>query len=376
MKKRLANFECLRVIAMFMVVALHYLAHSDALLTLDLPLNLYHLTATLLESFCIVAVNVYLLITGYFMTEADFKVSRIVQLVCQLLFYSLLIPVILMLCNIPIAGAGQGIYGLLSYLLPVETDHYWFASSYVMLYLLLPFFNPAIRAMSQKQLQLAMGGLLILFCGIKSICPAVLSFDRYGYDLPWFICVYLVAAYIRRFGISFLERGRRALMVYLSSCLLIFGISLAAWAVYGRTQSMGYYFTVPYHYNFIFCLTGAIGLFYLAKRWTIKAEPLANFLCFAGPLSFGVYLFHEHIDIRDRWLQVTRQITGAFLGFDGTENILLFFLHMIIAVAAIFIIGIGIDWMRSRLFVLCGRWIGRTAVGRWFMRMDQLFSRK
>lgn len=44
--------------------------------------------AWLLESFCIVAVNVYMFISGYFLCTSSFKVSRLIQLWLQIWAYS------------------------------------------------------------------------------------------------------------------------------------------------------------------------------------------------------------------------------------------------------------------------------------------------
>ena len=58
-KKRDANFELLRVIAMGMVIALHYLYQSDSLIVLKEPLSAVKITGSLLEAFSIVSVNVW-----------------------------------------------------------------------------------------------------------------------------------------------------------------------------------------------------------------------------------------------------------------------------------------------------------------------------
>ena len=51
---------------------------------------------TFLESFCIVAVNVYVLVSGYFLAEAGFRLKRVFLLAGQVLFYSLAIPAVML----------------------------------------------------------------------------------------------------------------------------------------------------------------------------------------------------------------------------------------------------------------------------------------
>ncbi len=86
-KGREANYELLRVLAMVMVVAMHFLERSDSLLALDEPFGGVRLTGSLLEAFCLVAVNVYVLIAGYFGVRGRFRVSKAAGLLCQIWFY-------------------------------------------------------------------------------------------------------------------------------------------------------------------------------------------------------------------------------------------------------------------------------------------------
>ena len=151
-KGREANYELLRVLAMVMVVAMHFLERSDSLLALDEPFNGVRLTGSLLEAFCLVAVNVYVLIAGYFGVRGRFRVSKAAGLLCQIWFYALLVPALLTLAGVSTEASRLGIYGLIQYLFPIETEHYWFATSYFMLYLLTPVLNTAVRNMQKKRL--------------------------------------------------------------------------------------------------------------------------------------------------------------------------------------------------------------------------------
>ena len=151
-EKRMANYELLRILAMIMVVTLHFLSHSDRLIALGVPLDGVRLIGSLLEAFCLVAVNVYLLISGYFGVKGSFRPSRAISLLCQIWFYSLLIPLVLKMIGIPVLADTQGIYGLIQYVFPIETEHYWFATSYFLLYLFTPVLNQAVRSMNKRQL--------------------------------------------------------------------------------------------------------------------------------------------------------------------------------------------------------------------------------
>ncbi len=366
--KRMANYELLRIVAMVMVVILHFLARSDALIALDLPLDSVRILGTLLESFCLVAVNTYVLLSGYFGARSTFKVSRAAGLLCQIWFYGLVIWLGLTAAGVPTMASTEGIYGLIQYLFPIETEHYWFATSYFMLYLLTPVLGTAVKNMSKKQLEITLASLLILFSGIKSISPVVFAFDRYGYDFPWFVCVYLLAAYLGRYRCSFLEK--RGWLFYVGSTLVSFGMNLVMWFLSQRWDSFRYYFTVPFHYNFIFCLLGAVGLFYGFSKIHIKEGRIAEAIRKIGSLSFGVYLFHEHIDLRYLWYDFIRGIINP----GGKEGIFYFLWELALCVVLLFGAGICIDWLRSRIFSLAGRGFYKTRAGKWLRNLDQCFK--
>ena len=213
-KKRFTNYELLRVIAMVMVVALHFFSHSDSLLSLNADINGVRIVGTLLESFSLVAVNVYILISGYFGVKGSFKPKKAVGLLFQIWFYAFVLLVAAMLLGLPTQLQELGVYGLVQYVFPIQSETYWFATSYFMLYLLSPVLSSAAQNMSKRQLQITITGLLILFCGIKSICPIVFPIDRYGYDLPWFICVYMVAAYMGLYGLETFKKYSLLLSIF------------------------------------------------------------------------------------------------------------------------------------------------------------------
>lgn len=388
-KKRMANYELLRIVAMLMIVVMHFLSHSGSLPEAGNrdSFNGVTLIGTVLEFFCIAAVNTYVLISGYFGVKSSFRPSKAVTLLCQIWFYALLVPLALklifptglpMMPETAVGAAGllvdtgalaagqniQGIYKWIWYLFPVETEHYWFATAYFMLYLLTPVLNRAVRSMKKRQLQITLGGLLILFCGIKSISPAAFAFDKYGYDLAWFICVYLAAAYLGLYGCRFLER--RGALVYVGSALGCIALNLGMFWLSLKNDSFVYYFSVPYHYNFLLCLTAAVGLFYAFSRLRFREGRVTAFIRKMGGLCFGVYLLHEHVDLRYRWYWWIRDAVNP----SGKTGAGAFFLELIVSVAILFLAGLLIDYIRSLLFQAAGRVWKDTAVGCFLKKID------
>ena len=65
-RKRQAGIELLRMVAMMMIVTMHFLANSGNLLEPGKATELPAVLGTILENLCLAAVNAYVFISGYF----------------------------------------------------------------------------------------------------------------------------------------------------------------------------------------------------------------------------------------------------------------------------------------------------------------------
>ena len=82
--ERLYNLDFLRIVAMLMIVTLHFLGKGGVLGVAAMS-SRYNL-AWAIEEVCIVAVNCYVLISGYFLIKSRFRLSRLITLSFQVLF--------------------------------------------------------------------------------------------------------------------------------------------------------------------------------------------------------------------------------------------------------------------------------------------------
>lgn len=373
-KKRLANVELLRTLAMVMVIIMHFVRESGYLLTAQTEsLSVQYVVAMLLESFCIVAVNTFVFISGYYGTEGSYKPSKVLRFWFRVLFYALLIPIVLTGFGIPTVWDSEGIYGLVQYMLPISSEHYWFASAYFYLLLLMPFLNKVVNALSRQQLAVATAGLLMVFCVVKSIVPVKLAFDRFGYDVIWFVCVYLVAAYLKLYGGKIQEwLKKHGLMLYVASGLLTFGLTMGIWKLLPAFGGLAYYFEVLFHYNFVLCLIGAIGLFYMFSCLDMGEGKRAEGCRKLGKYCFGIYLLHEHIDLRHIWYSLlTEKLATAV-----SDSVAGFASALLICVVILFVTGICIDWIREKIFTVVCKLTSNTFVGKAVCRLDNICIEK
>ena len=339
--KRQANFELLRIVAMLMIIVLHYLNKSDLILLYTQEHSAVNYAAHFIEAFCIVAVNCYVLLSGYFLVESAWKPERVVSLVAQILFYSVLIPIVL-ICVGVISAGDLSVYDWLNYVLPIETEHYWFATAYLIMYLFAPLLAAGVKAVEKRTLEIIIGIMVLFFSVWKSLLPASLATDRYGYDYGWFLCLFLIAAYIRLYGLPKLEKKRNAAFLYVVMSLGIFLLTILSGILAEVLAPFAYYMDMPDTYNHILCLLGSVGFFMLFKDMRPWEGRVAAVIRWAAPYTFGVYLLHEHILVRYRWMR--------WLRVEAVWGSWKFIPHMVGCVLIVYVVGTAVDCARAWIF--------------------------
>ena len=376
-RERMANLEFLRCIAMMMVIILHYLGKSDLLESLtEETLGITGTAAWLLESFCIVAVNVYMLISGYFLCLSTYKVSRLIKLYLQVWFYSVGVGVLAIVTGI-FPWQEVTIHDLLTFVFPVSMEHYWFITAYVFLYILLPFVSTALLKMTKGQMQIALGTMLAVFCVLKSVLPVRLEKDMQGYDCLWYLCVFVTAAYLRRFGLPFIQKMKNSLLLYVGGCAAIFGLTMGLRQVYLRTGSLDRILGIGMEYNHVLPFVAAVGLFGLFALLKV-GDGAGKFINKIAPYTLGVYLLHEHIGLRYAW--------QSWMGADwvmqqgGLAGVFALAAGILAAVSVVFAAGILFDILREKVMnglhlILMKLGIYRKVVSA-VDQADQIFAEK
>ena len=97
-KERDMNFELLRIISMILIVGSHYIVHGKILENVEIFSTNYFI-AEFIRVFTRVAVNLYVLITGYYMINSKAKVKKVFNLWTIIEFYSVAILIIAILAG-------------------------------------------------------------------------------------------------------------------------------------------------------------------------------------------------------------------------------------------------------------------------------------
>ena len=339
--RRQTNFELLRIVAMGMIIVLHYLDRGRILAPYSEDASVLNYTAWLIEAFCIVSVNCYVLISGYFLAESEWKPGRIVSLAAQVLFYSLTIPAV-MLCLGMISGSELSLYDWLTFIFPFQNEHYWFATHYLILYLFAPILAAGVQKLDKKTLRAVIALLIAFFSIAKTLIPFNLVMDADGYHYGWFLCLFLVGAYLRKYGIPKLDKGQNGAVLYAGMCILIWAMSVFCGVMEQRTGMLSHYVDMPYTYNYFFVFIGSLGMFYWFKNMQIKEGRAADSIRKLAPYTFGIYLLHAHILVGGRWMY--------FLGIEKVRGTWLFVPHMIVCILVVYAAGTVVDFARTWIF--------------------------
>lgn len=234
--------------------------------------------------------NCFVLISGFFLIKSKtFKLSKLVKLWLQLLFYSISISVIFAIFFNAEFSVGEW-YKIVT---PVVSQIWWFATTYVCLFILSPFINKMILNISQKE-HLA---LIIVLTIAWSVIPWIFKIDVEYNNLLWFIYLYAVAAYI-----SLHHFGKGSVKKYFVIAISAYAFMILTNVMYDyvnvQNSILNYLLINPSYFiqqNSIPILIFSVSLLLMFKNMDIKYNKIINIIASS---VFGIYLIHDHPLVR------------------------------------------------------------------------------
>lgn len=358
MSKRERNYgiDLLRIVSMYMVLILHILGKGGVLSAEDSSFAV-HEAAWLLETLCFCAVNCYALISGYVGLHSEFRLSGILRLWLQAVFYTLLITVLISVFIPDVVGRNSW----LDALLPVSTKQYWYLSAYVPVYFLTPFVNAGINALSAKKLGVIVFATAVLLM-LSNVSPVMDAFVlKDGYSPIWLLYLYIIGGCIRKCGILDRLTTAKALLCY-AVCVLM------KWLPKLVTDSMNYaagsradHSLLTLKYTSPTVILAAVFLFAAFAKLDIGAVP-RKMIVVLSPLAFGVYLIHTHPLIFENI------IDGAFAGYADMP-LPLMLLAVMGSSLGIFAVCMLVDFLRALIF----RLIRINELSQWVDKMTEKY---
>ena len=329
--QRSTNIELLRIVAMIMIVAHHFAVHSRFDFS-DEIISFNRLWIMFVQLGGKIGVNIFLLITGYFLISADsIKVKKIVKLWIQMFTWSVLIYCIFVFI-------GKDPFRTNSFFkncLPVTYEKWWFASTYFCLYIVFPYINKLLRTLNKRQYLSLLILINILWCVLPTITRQLLQSN----NLLWFIYIYSVAGYIKLYGIGENYSSKMYIVLSILAYFMTFIISVL-FIIGGLTYpTLGVYATHLYEMRSIPVVIISVLLFSGFTKLRVGHNKITNII---SSSTFGVYLIHDHPFVRSFiWLTLFKN--------DLLVNNQKFVIYSIIEIIIVFGICVLLELMRKTL---------------------------
>ena len=338
-QRRNIAFDILRLVAMLMVTMLHITGHGLDGVEIEAFSGVYWIVL-IFNTFSLVAVNSFVLISGYFLSQKNISLKKMVALWFQVWTYS--VAIYLLLCAMPDVDVSFSIPALVECLCPLLSNQYWFFTCYLLLYFVSPVLNRLIDAWDQQEHQKILIALIAIFSVIPSINIWGDSFGtNRGYSLVWFSVLYLIAGYIRKYP---LHLPVHPALVYAVPSVVLCALYSAITAWNPGIGSVQEILTNQTSYNSPLVLCASVGLLIWAQNSSLQPNArITKVITMSAALTFGVYLLHDHGAIRqvlwNDWVRLA----------EVSNNGAAFLLRVIIVLIGIFVCGLAAEFIRQKL---------------------------
>lgn len=284
---RQSNIELLRILSMIVIIMHHFSIHGG----FDLSSKNITFNRIFLQFMQIggpICNNIFILISGYFLSETiSLKKEKIYKLWLQIFSYSF----ILFLAPIVIVHRSFDFAELIKHVFPISFVQWGFASAYFMLLLFSPYINKLLAMMNKLEYQ----KLLLINILFLCIAPTFLSVSWERSTFLWFVNLYLIGGYIRKYNPLY-RWDRRILVLCVTVILLFVFLSTVLFDYIGIKSdfwnSQTFYF---YDLQRIPVLMISILLFQCFLKLDIGYNRIINIV---AKSVFGIYLLHDSRDVR------------------------------------------------------------------------------
>lgn len=321
-KVRSSNIELLRIVAMLLIVLHHlckYAYPGNTSVEVETVCNLLLLGGK-------IGVDIFVLISGYFLASGRIKLTSMLRVLFEAWFYSLVLGLV---CALFFQN-NFSTKDFLKSFLPTNNGLPWFVTAYLGMYLVAPWLSKLSSTLSQNQFKQM---LVVGFC-VFSLVPTLTGCMFVTNDFSWFCFLFLVACYIRKFGFSTCVAKRMCVGggLFLVASVLIGELACAGVpAIHDHITYFANMYTVP-------TLFTSMGLFCVFKDLKIPTMKSINVIAQG---AFGVYLIHENTFVRE--------LLWQNFGFVFSGGVAFEVLCALLATICIYLVLAGVDLIRLQV---------------------------
>lgn len=333
-RTRSSNLELFRIITMLLIVAHHYVVNSG-LTAMEGPIyaeptSWKSLFLLLFGAWGKIGINCFVLITGYFMCTSHITAKKYMKLLGEIMFYRIVIYLIFL-----ISGYEPFSFkALIKAFLPISNVQQGFSACFLLFYLCIPFINILIKSLNEKQHCY----LLLLLSFIYVFFGTVPKMNVDMNYVSWFIVIYLIAAYIRKYPKKIFSNFRFwKWAMFGSIAVSSLSVIVCAWLGERLNKNIAYSFVTDSN-TFLAVIT-AVSSFMYFNNLKIKNSEFINTVAAS---TFGVLLIHANSDTMRRWLW--QDVLHNVEVYDTTYLVP----HALFSVIGIYAICTCIDYLRIR----------------------------
>lgn len=274
-KPRQANIELLRIISMLMVLGLHANFMTFHGMTSEESTTLFGLCRIFMQALCIIAVDVFVMISGWFGIKPSIKGF------CNFMWQVIFIIGLSIAVESFISGEIPGVKTCLK-VFGLYGGGGWFVAAYMCLYILSQLINSFLEKASSRSIEY----FLIGFFTYEIIFGDTLSTEYIicGYSPISFIGLYVLAAYLRRR--NYTVPTAVLIAVFLTAMIL----NSAIWFI-TNYRSMIAIRDLVFNYINPLVIIQAATLLLIFSRICIEGRP-AKVINYMAASCFAAYLLH------------------------------------------------------------------------------------
>lgn len=340
MKRRKVNFEVLRIVAMLLIISGHFFTHTN--LSDSNCFSPVGIITVIYKPLFVIGVNLFILITGYFQSQSEYKREKLLCLWQDIFIWSVvccLLGIIYLNMNHEVVPVSLVIKAFF----PIFTREYWFMTTYVVLYLLSPYINKILILCEKKDLQKLLMVLFVFFSVWSSCYPD--SLDKTGgFGIIWFVILYITGAYIRQYGVN-IRKTHCAFGLVLYETLMVgiryFSVGISSKIISGFDVKLN---AVLYKYNFPLVYFASILVFLLISNSPEIQTRFNKIILLASGATLDIYLLHENPFIR-------KILWNNIPGMDiAQNNYVVCILYAVFLPIMIYAIGCILVIIKKRVF--------------------------
>ena len=279
-------------------------------------------------------IDCFVLITGYFMCKSSISLYKFVKLLLQIELYNVLFYCVFLYTGYITLSFSN----IIQVINPIPSVNTGFISCFLLFYLFIPFLNILLNNLSKSQHLL----LVILCLGIYTMLGTVPWISVTLNYITWFCILYVVASYIRLYGIWRSEDkmfwGGVSLVLIIISILSV--LMMLFWGISSGVRldwSLVMFFVSDS--NKLLAFLVSISTFMFIKNIHIRQSKWINTI---ASCTFGVLLIHANSDAMRQWLW---KDTCDNVGFFHSSMI---YVHALCVPIIVFIACTIIDFCRQR----------------------------